>query len=270
VDLVRHSASSLRNAAKTFSCTTTSTYDGFHPRHFDGLSDEALSALGVLLDTCEDIGEWPEGINAVVTVLIPKAKGGLRPIGLFSGIYRLWARARRPEAADWDRSHDRAYFSAREGNGALDTVWDQAFRAERDTADGSAAAAVLVDMKSFYEHFDHNLLEERAESTGFFKKLTALALAAYRAPRYITSRGKLTAPLHPKRGVIAGCGFATTWVKVYCVDALDKFQRRHPKVKLDAYIDDLTLSTSAPTEQEVEEILHLAAEDLLHTIRTEL
>ena len=55
--MARHCDSSLRNAAKTFSCATTSTYDGFHPRHFDGLSDEALTALGVLLDTCEDIGE---------------------------------------------------------------------------------------------------------------------------------------------------------------------------------------------------------------------
>ena len=55
-DLGRHRASSLRNAAKTFSCTTTSTYDGFHPIHFDGLSDEAHTARGAFLDACEDIG----------------------------------------------------------------------------------------------------------------------------------------------------------------------------------------------------------------------
>lgn len=213
-EMKRHSASNFWEAAKTFSCTTASTYDGFHPRHFDGLSDKARTALGVLLDTCEDIGEWRDGINAAVPALIPKAEGGLRPIGLFRGVYRLWARARGPEAAGWERTHDRAYFSDRESNGALDTVWDQAFRAERNTADGSAAASVLVDMKRFYEHFDHGLLKKRAENTGFVEKLTALALARHRAPRYITNRGKLTAAIHPKRDVITGCGFATTWVKV--------------------------------------------------------
>ena len=80
-EMKRHSASNLRQAAKTFSCTTASTYDGFHPRHFHGLSDEALTALGVLLDTCEDIGNWPDVINAVVTALIPKATGACAPSG---------------------------------------------------------------------------------------------------------------------------------------------------------------------------------------------
>ena len=69
-------------------------------------------------ETLEHMRDHSEGINAVVTALIPKAKGGLRPFGLFSGIYRLWARARRSEVADWERTHDRAYFSAREGKGA--------------------------------------------------------------------------------------------------------------------------------------------------------
>lgn len=45
---------------------------------------------------------------------------------------------------------------------------------------------------------------------------------------------------------------------------------RHPLVKLDAYIDAFTLSATAPTEQEVEAILHSAAADLLRPIRKEL
>ena len=76
----RHSAEGLRAASRTFSGRKTSTYDGLNPRHFDALSDAALRTLAVFLDVCEDIGAWPDGINAVVTSLIPKAKRGVRRI----------------------------------------------------------------------------------------------------------------------------------------------------------------------------------------------
>ena len=136
----------------------------------------------------------------------------MRPIGVFAGIYRCWARARRPVAEKWEREHDRPFFAAKEGNSALNTVWDQAFRAERAVAQGKSAAAVLLDLRAFYEHFDHDLLGERAADTNFPRKVARLALAAY--PRLITQEGRLGQPVLPKRGVMAGCGFATTWVKI--------------------------------------------------------
>jgi hypothetical protein len=63
---------------------------------------------------------------------------------------------------------------------------------------------------------------------------------------------------------------ATTFVKIYCVAALDAFVKRHPLVRLDAYIDDLTLSTSAGSEEVVEKRLREAALDLIRLIEDEL
>ena len=97
-DLQRHSADNLRAASRTFSPRTCSTFDGLHPRHFDALSTESLVTLAVLLDAFEETGRWPPCLAAVITALIPKARGWVRAIGLFCGVYRLWARARRREA----------------------------------------------------------------------------------------------------------------------------------------------------------------------------
>ena len=46
--LAKHSASQLRLAAKSFSIKTSSTFDGFHPRHFDCLSDPALTTFALI------------------------------------------------------------------------------------------------------------------------------------------------------------------------------------------------------------------------------
>ena len=259
----------LRTAARSFSPSTSSTYDGLHPRQFDSVSDEGLDALAALLNLVEDLGTWPPGIAAVVSTLIPKPKGGTRPIGLFSGIYRLWARSRLTVATAWERANDQPFFSAKEGKAALDTVWNQAFSAERTVACGKVAAAVLLDMRSFYENFSHERLQLRANGAGFPARITRLAIAAYRAPRLITQDGRVGPPVMPKRGVIAGCGFATTWVKVYCLQPFKEFCARHPRVKLDAYIDDLTLSASGDSDDEVALLLQAAAEDLYKVI-TEL
>ena len=129
----------LRAAAKLFSPATGSTYDGLHPRHFSLVSDAGLEAFAALLNLIEEIGAWPESIESVIAVLIPKPNCGVRPIGMFPGLYRVWARVRRSVATEWERAHDHPAFAAKEGNGALDTVWDQAFRSERAVGNGDAA-----------------------------------------------------------------------------------------------------------------------------------
>jgi hypothetical protein len=73
--LTELSADELRNAAKSFSGSTASSFDGIHPRHGDAMSDEGLGALSAFLSLCEATGRWPNGINAVVSAQIPKPTG---------------------------------------------------------------------------------------------------------------------------------------------------------------------------------------------------
>eukprot|EP00972_Heterocapsa_arctica_P097083 14322770-Heterocapsa_arctica.AAC.1 len=82
----------------------------------------------------ETLGTLPTQLRAVLMLLLAKPKGGFRPIGLFSSIYRLWAKARRPYAVAWEEAHWKPYFACGAGRGAEDTVWRQAVKAESGVA----------------------------------------------------------------------------------------------------------------------------------------
>jgi len=269
--LPRLTHKSLRSAGNTFSHRTTATYDGVYPRHFALLSDSALKVIGIFLENIEKCGTWPSGIDTVAIALIPKPKGGVRPIGLFPGLHRLWTRARRDVTQAWEDEHNRSYFAARKGNRAIYTVWRQSLEAEISTANQRSTASVLIDLRSFFDHLNHADLAARAEEAGFNFNVTRLAISAYRHPRALCKKGVLAAPLFPTRGVLAGCGLASTMIKIYCLKAFDQFKMQWGgEVSLDTYIDDLTLTVVAATDDEVRSILVGATAALRALIEADL
>ena len=74
------------------------------------------------------------------------------------------------------------------------------------------------------------------------KKLVNLGVDGYKAPRFIQRSGCLAEGLHPSRGVVAGCGLATTFVRIACIDVFEKLQASHPYVRFEAYIDEITIT----------------------------
>ena len=268
--LGRMSVDRIREASMSFSPGTASTFDGFHPRHFSLLEDKGLEMVAALLEAVEELGELPDGLDAMMIALLPKKGGaGVRPIGLFPALYRLWVRARRREAVEWEGRHARDYFAASAGRGALDAVWRQAAEAEAAAGALDQAAAVLWDLEAFYERFNYDLLVQRARESGFPLTLLRVALAAYRGARFVTQCGRAAPALFASRGVVAGCGFATTLVKVYCLEPLDGFARGRPAVALDAYIDDFTMSARGG-RAEVLAGLQAAAEDMQQVVVAQL
>ncbi len=260
----------IRAASKASKLDTAQTYDGFHPRHFELLGDEPLHALADLYEAAESLGSWPDQMSLVTMPALPKPGGGYRLIGIFAATYRIWARARRPLADEWESRNERAYFAAGSDRSPTDAVWRQALRAEAATAGGgSTAAAILTDLEKFYEHLDHDLLIERARKHGFPTPLVRLAVAAYGGPRMIRMKEFVAEELHAERGVIAGCSLATTLTRVYTIDAYDELTLRCPAVRLDNYIDDNVLSAEgAPGE--VAENLGQAAAALSEIVETQL
>ena len=249
-ELTRLTAQQLREGAMSFPKRTASTYDGFNPRHFGAVCDEGLDVLAIIFTVAEQSGIWPSQLRAVTMPLIPKPKGGFRPIGLLLGAYRLWAKARRTEADQWERRNPRAFFSAAAGNGPLDTVWRQAARQEAGTAEGLEAAATLDDLAAFYESISRDKLAEEAKATGFPFQLLKASLSMYAAPRLITMAGRIAKELYPRHGIIAGCALATTHVKVYYLRDLDRFvQEIPPHIHLDVHVDDVALSGEGPERQ---------------------
>ncbi len=213
--LPRLSAAKLREASLLFKKGTAVAYDGIHCRHYSLLDDGALEVLAAILETCELLGNLPKQARLVVTPLLEKPKGGFRPIAIYVSLYRLWAKARREAAADWESANSRPFFSSSKGNGPLDTTWRQGVRQERKVSRGGASACLLWDLESFYESVDRERLLRRAVSTGFPLPVVRLSLAMYAVPRVLSLEGRITREVWPKRGVGAGCGLANSYVKVY-------------------------------------------------------
>eukprot|EP00959_Pyramimonas_sp_CCMP1952_P204683 4279935-Pyramimonas_sp.AAC.1 len=60
----------------------------------------------------EATSRLPHPAQVLLTSLLPKPAGGHRPIGLFSALHRLWARARRPYAERWEAEQQRLYLAS--------------------------------------------------------------------------------------------------------------------------------------------------------------
>ncbi len=237
----------LREASRSFKRRTAQTFDGFHPRHFSELADESLAVLAIILQAVEVSGQWPRQLRLVVTALLPKPKGGCRPIGILPAPYRLWAKARRPWADKWEAAHARGYLSSAKGNGPIDTLWRLGARQEAGTAAGEEAAVVADDLTAFFETVGREHLMREAVATSYPLPLLRGALATYSSARLLTMQGRVARETFPTVGVIAGCSLAMSLTKVFYLRGFDDLAAKLPRtVTMDVHVDDVTLSAVGP------------------------
>ena len=95
----------LRQICAAFKPTTGLGVDGWHPRHWSWLSNQALETLECMFRLSEAKGRWPSTAWATLLFLAPKQDGGGRPLGLLPTPIRVWEAARDPIVRDWERTH---------------------------------------------------------------------------------------------------------------------------------------------------------------------
>ena len=113
---------SIKGAALAFG-TKTSTADGLHPRHVAHLSNRLLDILVDLFVLTERVGEWPKSEAIVITALIPKPDGGLRPIALFRTLFRIYSKARAYEVKNWAKARPDHRCNNSAGRWVGDATW---------------------------------------------------------------------------------------------------------------------------------------------------
>ena len=118
----------IRQAALTFPLQTGLGGDNISPRAVARLSDPLVQWLGRILHMAETLGIWPQVWHLVMIVLIPKADGGRRPIGLFPTLIRIWMRARSPVARQWEARNALPCFFGGKGMGAQRAAWMVSFQ----------------------------------------------------------------------------------------------------------------------------------------------
>ena len=93
------------HATASFPVATGLGADNVSPRALLRLPDALRLALLRIFLLAERLGLWPQALNLVLIVFLAKADGGLRPIGLFPTLVRVWMRARSTAAQAWEAAH---------------------------------------------------------------------------------------------------------------------------------------------------------------------
>ena len=121
---------------------------------------------------------------------------------------------------------------------------------EAARARGLFCPAVLADLMKAYEHVLHSKLIAFAKDTQFPLGLLRMCLACYAGPRRFIVDGYCAGQFCiGGKSLIAGCGFATTLLKVYTIKLFDMMWRWYPELSLHVFVDDVDMNTTADTEE---------------------
>ena len=99
--------------------------------------------------------------------------------------------------------------------------------------------------------------------------LARLAARLYRAPRRLTVGGTVTEAVEPNRGVLPGCGWAMTPIKVYYREPCVEIMRARPGVALNVAVDDIQITACGSGDFVVEALVE-AAGDMLEVVSSDL
>ena len=236
----------IRCAAREFSTHTATSTDGFAMRHFALLSDDALALVSQLFECMEMLGTIPQQLRYVLVVLIPKARTGLRPIGIFCALFRLWARCRTAMAQSWKDLNPRPSRPAKADrsltqSGGTRSRWNAVSAKARKQ---SQFGGILHSSKSAWSTTSS---KPTRKPFSFPLPVLRIAVSAYKMQRVLVLHGDAAPTGHTSRRVVAGCAIATYLVKLYCLPVLDNVVACILVFRL---ISSLTTHTSQPREHQ--------------------
>ena len=124
---------------------------------------------------------------------------------------------------------------------------------------------MILDITKCYEHVDRLLLAAEAEWLKAPMTAVRLALRAYGWDRLVSFGHMVKQVDKPALGIVAGCAFATTLLRMYLLRALDKAVEEFPEEAEDfsVFIDDLIIAGTCDKPGQLVQALLRAVEALL-------
>jgi len=171
-----------------------------HPKSLLRCSDALLLRLVAIMMAAERLGAWPSTIGVIMIILLPKPDGGLRPIGLFPSLIRIWMRARLDVARKWQSVHERAFLYAGPGKGADVAAWKQAAVAEMAASASLQYCCVLLDLVKAFDNVPYDWLVRQGARCQYDMWLLSLSIAAYRLGRVLCINGVCSIAVVASRG----------------------------------------------------------------------
>ena len=205
--LPRPSVQYVRDCCRKFKKYTSVT-DGFSPRQLSYLSDRGVDCFITIMMIAELFGGFQGVVCTLLIRLILKPTGDRRPIGLFRGFVRCWAKVRQCWASKWQQEHAPDHeFSMTSGRSVGDCVYRSLLRFLANCSEYVAEA--LWDVAKCFEHVWPTILAQQAHRCMYPTPLLRVSLAMYMWVRRLAwDNGMISRPIWPKKGVVPGSTFA--------------------------------------------------------------
>ena len=219
-----------------------------------------LDRLACMFDLIEEHGSWPQALTKGIVSLISKGEGSepskLRPIGLMSCVYRLWAAARVREVMSWQEHWiDNSMHGFRRGHGAEDVWWTQALAIEDALLQGTCLFGLSLDYGKCFDrvpiHIVLQLAQEYGMSCKIVKPLRTLYASLTRRFRFGNALGK---EFVSTNGIIQGCPLSVVLLNILVSVWTNSVKSEVPMADPCGYADDtgMTSSSSSTLQQTLE------------------
>ena len=185
--------------------------------------------------------------------LIPKPKGGDRPITVTSALYSLVMDVLGVQMNDWQEEQQAFWDDAIEGSSALQAalhrrLFDALHRRLFDELDGHSTKVSFTgycDLEKFYDSTDISKLIHHALACEFPLAPMSLLLQVHLSTRVIRVNKWVSEPLLPFTSIIAGCRSSGHLARVLVYPILQHHHDMHvptpgfPQLHFRCFVDDL-------------------------------
>ena len=259
---------------KRFNAGAVPGVDAISVRELAALPDVGLSALTDVLNGINAAVAWPPQVLHHQVVLLPKPRGGERPICLVAMLIKLWEATHAGTVLSWEQARVGFWDDAIRGSSALRAAALRRLTAEVAHLNHESFLYILWDAEKFYDNVDLSILLEAALKLGLPRREMVLCLDVLLAPREVRV-GKISSPpVAPANGMLAGLKRANFFARLLLYGTLDTLHRAIPKAGPRSYVDDLTQLITGDREDVVANavtgawMLHLALQQLKVKVST--
>eukprot|EP00974_Lingulodinium_polyedra_P065948 6379259-Lingulodinium_polyedra.AAC.1 len=135
-------------------------------------------------------------------------------------------------ARAWELEHKSKHLLYQKGSSCVMAVWRVAVLAEYHAAGGAHVCSLSWDLYNFFEFINRKKLAAKEKRLEMPQVLTRIPLGMYAAPRVVQLNGWAKEVGCPTRGIIAGCGLATTHTQAYSLEDLQALAAANPRVDI--------------------------------------
>jgi hypothetical protein len=224
------------------------------------LPDNALRMLLQIIQLIEE-GHYPMQILVVFIGLLPKPKGGERPIALTAMLYRVVIKLRRPIIGEWEDHHHGFWDSAVKGSSPLRAALARALKMEAGVAMGFVAVGGLWDVAAFFDSIRLDDLITMALEHEFPPQILMLAVNVHSGVRAFREGPYVSHWVQPTgQSILAGCGCSVDFTRALLYNLMQKLHLAHPTVMANTWVDDIAQTMVGPFDTVVHDAVNASTQ----------